>query len=474
MRIKCKSAKLITRFYQLGISAFFLLFSISGISQTDTTEIQIAKISINGNFKTQERIVLIASGISVADSYQKDQLDAKLKEAENNIQNTDLFNSVAISSLPLNDSLTELIITVAERWYLWPLPIFENADPNFNTWWENKDFSRINYGMILMKQNFRGRGEELGGLIQLGYSKRFALLYDAPYASPKGKSGVKVYAGYDQQNQITVSTQDNKRIFHTGTNGNTREQWQVKLGFLQRHKVITTHTLWAAYKNYKVDKEVIVANPDYFADSTSQIGFFELSYLFKHDKRDYKHYPLNGYYLDAMLTQSGIGITKDVALSTLEVTAKKFGHIKGRFYAAIGGFGKTTLQKDIPYVLQKGLGYDHYVRGYEYYVLDGNHYGVLKSNIKYELIKKKTHLIPFIKNSKFNKFYYATYLNIFTDFGYVQNNFSGAENSLSNQWLASFGLGLDFLTYYDTVIRLEFSVNKQRESGFFLHFTQPI
>jgi hypothetical protein len=471
MRIKCKSAKSINH---LALAACILLISLSSFAQSDSGYISITKITINGNFKTLDRIILIASGLTLTTPIQKELFKSKLDEAKNNIQNTDLFNSVVISNVPLNDSFTELIITVAERWYLWPLPILENADPNFNTWWENKDFSRINYGIVLMKQNFRGRGEELGGLIQLGYSKRFALLYDVPYASPKGKSGIKVYAGYDQQNQITIGTVNNKRIFHTGAGGNTREQWQVKLGFLQRHKVVTTHTLWGAYKNYKVKQEVITANPEYLIDSAKQIGFFELSYLFKHDKRDYKHYPLKGYYLDARATQSGIGITKDVALSTLEVTAKKFLHIKGRFYAAFGGFAIGTLQKDIPYVLQKGLGYDHYVRGYEYYILDGNHYGVLKANIKYELIKKRTHLIPFIKNSKFNKFYYATYLNIFSDFGYVQNNFSGSSNSLSNQWLSSFGLGLDFLTYYDTVIRVEFSVNKQRESGFFLHFTQPI
>ncbi|MBL4704391.1 MAG: hypothetical protein JKY54_07710, partial [Flavobacteriales bacterium] len=171
---------------------------------------------------------------------------------------------------------------------------------------------------------------------------------------------------------------------------------------------------------------------------------------------------------------SGLGITKDIQLSTIEFAAKVFFKLKGRFYGALGGYGKATLQREIPYVLQKGLGYKNYIRGYEYYVLDGNHYGVFKSNIKYELIPKKTHVLSFIKNPRFNKFYYALYLNIFGDIGYVQNNFSAHMNSLANQWLSSIGVGLDFLTYYDTVFRFEFSLNKQSESGFFLHFTQPI
>ncbi|HAE30284.1 MAG TPA: hypothetical protein DCF89_04140, partial [Flavobacteriales bacterium] len=154
--------------------------------------------------------------------------------------------------------------------------------------------------------------------------------------------------------------------------------------------------------------------------------------------------------------------------------ARKFMHIHKRFYGAIGIAGKTTLQADIPYFLQRGLGYEHQIRGYEYYVLDGNHYGIGKSNIKAELIPKKTHVMSKIKNQRFNKLYFALYANLFADVGYVINNFSGSVNSYCNQWLYSCGAGLDFLTYYDTVIRLEFSFNKQKESGFFLHFTQPI
>jgi len=99
---------------------------------------------------------------------------------------------------------------------------------------------------------------------------------------------------------------------------------------------------------------------------------------------------------------------------------------------------------------------------------------MFKSNIKLELIEKKNSLLKKIKNQKFNTFYYALYLNFFADLGYVDNQFSAQANSFSNQWLYSSGIGLDLSTYYDSVFRLEFSINKQKESGFFLHFTQPI
>ena len=40
--------------------------------------------------------------------------------------------------------------------------------------------------------------------------------------------------------------------------------------------------------------------------------------------------------------------------------------------------------------------------------------------------------------------------------------------------MVGYGVGLDFVTYYDKVIRVEFSTNKLNEFGFFLHFVQPI
>ncbi len=453
------------------IFLFLAALTAKGMSSSHFT---IRNISVAGNFKTQDRIVLIASNLSIGERILKSEMQARIISAQNNIQNTDLFNSVTVSNIPLNDSITELIITVTERWFIWPLPIFENADPNFNTWWERKDFTRLNYGMVVMHQNFRGRGEELGVLLQLGYSKRFGLLYNAPYASPKGKSGVSIYAGYDQQHEVTVGTLNNKRVFFTGNDGRTKEQLQLQLSFLQRHNFVTTQKFTTTYNLLKIRPEVAEMNPNFIGDSATHTSFLTFTYQFKKDKRDYKHYPLTGHYLDLLLSQNGIGINKSIFLTTIESAARKFMRIHKRFYGAIGIAGKTTVQANIPYFLQRGLGYEHQIRGYEYYVLDGNHYGIGKSNIKAELIPKKTHVMSKIKNQRFNKLYFALYANLFADVGYVINNFSGSVNSYCNQWLYSCGAGLDFLTYYDTVIRLEFSFNKQKESGFFLHFTQPI
>jgi len=98
----------------------------------------------------------------------------------------------------------------------------------------------------------------------------------------------------------------------------------------------------------------------------------------------------------------------------------------------------------------------------------------LKNNIKYELVKMREMSFNFIGSEKFNKLYYAFYLNVFADFGYVSDNRNINTNPLSNQLLPGYGVGLDFVTYYDFVLRVEYSFNKMGESGFFISFMPSI
>ena len=47
-------------------------------------------------------------------------------------------------------------------------------------------------------------------------------------------------------------------------------------------------------------------------------------------------------------------------------------------------------------------------------------------------------------------------------------------NYLANTVLCGSGLSLDFVSYYDLVLRMEYSINRLNEKGLFLHFIAPI
>ncbi len=124
--------------------------------------------------------------------------------------------------------------------------------------------------------------------------------------------------------------------------------------------------------------------------------------------------------------------------------------------------------------MQNGLGYNSFsIRSYEYYVIDGQNIGLAKAQIRYQLVKPRSVGLGNLSD-RFGKFHYAFYLGLFTDFGYVQDNNGFVENNLANDLQYGSGISLDFVSYYDIVIRSEISINKFGESGFFIHFVAPI
>ncbi len=79
-----------------------------------------------------------------------------------------------------------------------------------------------------------------------------------------------------------------------------------------------------------------------------------------------------------------------------------------------------------------------------------------------------------VELSQFGKIFYALYANLFFDMGYAYNKVYDVDNELANQWLWGTGLGIDFVTYYDLVIRFEYTFNKQGDQGFFINLVAPI
>jgi hypothetical protein len=65
---------------------------------------------------------------------------------------------------------------------------------------------------------------------------------------------------------------------------------------------------------------------------------------------------------------------------------------------------------------------------------------------------------------------------VFFDAGYVDTfqTWQSNGNQLPGTFLTGKGIGLDLVTYYEKVFRIEYSWNKNNEGGFFLHFVAPI
>jgi hypothetical protein len=131
--------------------------------------------------------------------------------------------------------------------------------------------------------------------------------------------------------------------------------------------------------------------------------------------------------------------------------------------------------QDVPYFLNQGLGYKNdYVRTYELYVIDAMNFALVKNNLKYAILNPVTRYIPFIKNERFGKIHFALYANVFFDCAYSWKMPENPTSFLDNKFIFGTGIGLDFVTYYDKVLRLEYGINDMGETGLFIHFVAPI
>ena len=463
-----------------GLLLLLLLSAaINALPQQDsayTGPFAIRGVVVEGNRTTKERVILRELTLQEGDTVRtSEQLYYLIERSRQNIYNMGLFNSVRIVPLYLTDTEVFLTITVAERWFYWPTPIFKYSDPNFNTWWLTKDFRRVYYGAFLYRYNMRGRNETLYAKVQLGYAKEFALRYRLPFIDKRQRWGLALGVGRTEQDEITTGTIGNKREFITLRGRETRREWKGDLEATLRPAFDMRHTFRFSYTHADVLDSVVRAVPTYFAEGAARIDYFNVGYTFTHDHRDSRVYPLSGTLTQFRTDHYGVPFLGD---ENVDVTTF-YGAVMGAWRTSerwsLGGSlrAKVTTGPELPYYLQQGLGYDDYVRGYEYYVIDGEHYALFKANALWALVKPREYTFHGMRNDNFKTLYLAVYLNAFADFGQVWDSRYDEANPLANTLQQGYGAGVNVVSSYDQVMRVEFAVNAYDERAFYLHFAQP-
>ncbi len=444
-------------------------------STLDTNKLLVsAGLNLEGNKITKDKIILRELEFALGDTNTAGQWKRILTKSQQNLMNRSLFNFVTFTDSVYDDRI-DIHIKMIERWYIWPIPIIQYADRNVNVWWQTKDFSRLNLGVDLKVDNFRGRMEQLNIILQGGYDQTYAFKWSIPYLTAKQIMGMSTFAGVRLNHEIAYETKDNKLQHYRAEGEYARQQVFTELALTFRPSFNYQHAFFTAYYHFDFADTIVQLNPD-FSQGQTTYNFFELKYLYKMDLRDYKPYPLNGYYFDAYLQKWGFGLFEDgVDMWSMKVAFDHYFQIHNRWYFAYNVTAKFTNNGYQPYFLSPALGYEEMtIRGYELYVVNGQKLGVIKSNLKFELVPKSEYDIKWIKTDKFGKIFYAFYANLFFDAGYAHDKLYAEDNPLNNQFLWGTGIGIDFVTYYDMVVRLEGSINKQGDLGFYVAFVAPI
>lgn len=440
----------------------------------DDPLIRIHGITVRGNRITKERIIVREMLVQEGDTMPNGAMYEKLERSRQNLMNLGLFNTVTVIPVYLDRTHVMVEVVVNERWYLWPSLIFDLADPNFNTWWLTKDFDRVNYGAYLYRYNMRGRNETGYIKAQFGYTRQFALRYKVPNMDARQRWGFSVGGSYFQQSEITAGTVDNERELIRNFDGSNRDEWKADIEVTLRRSHDVRHAWRLSYTQAEVTDTITRVAVDYFDGPAVDTRFLTLGYTLIWDQRDSRAYTRKGHFEELRMDRYGLGLLDEASpdITTIHGTTQHWWRPHDKWTLALSLRGKYTFGTP-PYYVQEGLGYRNYVRGYEYYVIDGEAFALGKANVLFQLVKPRTRRVEGIPLEAFRTLYIAVYLNLFTDVGRVWDDRYAAQNFLANTWTNGNGIGIDLVTSYDQVIRGEYTMNNLGESGFFLHFTQP-
>ncbi|MBS1640953.1 MAG: hypothetical protein JST94_00410 [Bacteroidetes bacterium] len=431
-------------------------------------QLVIGGINISGNKKTKPYIILREATFKVGDTLSLQSLTEKIQRSKEYIYNTTLFvdDSVYVSSVR-HDSVFINII-VKERWYFFPLPYLRPVDRNINQWLaEGAGLDRINYGIKLTHNNFSGQNDKLNIWFITGYNQQVSLRYNLPFIDKALTKGIDVGFTLSRQHEINYATSlTNQQLFLKLTDQFARYFTRVDATYSYRPDQRQRHYFRVAYTNESITDSVFATNPNFYPTGNENLKYIDFLYAYRYINTNYLYYPTKGLLLEGSVYKRGLDKTTDLwQLSVHGLYAKT---ISPKTYAIIESAASIRFGNTNNFYSQSLFGYGNYqMRGLEYYVADGTAGAITRFTIGHELFKYIFHT-PIIKTKTHDKIPFRFFLTAYTDVGYSYNPYVN-NNLLNNKFLYTYGIGLDIVSIYDFVLRLNFSFNQMGENGLYLH-----
>jgi len=429
----------------------------------------ISDILVTGYKRTKLYIIEREISFKKGEYVSRTELQTKLGLCKQQLMNTALFVDVDVKAVKLDSNDVFIDINVKERWYLFPIPYFKIVSRNFNTWWveENHDLKRVEYGLKFMQNNVSGRNDNLNIWLISGFTQQFSLRYDNPNIDNKLKHGINIGFGFRRNRELNYgmdSVKPNKISFVKQEDRFLINQNFVDFAYTYRPAIRTRHTFKASYVNIGIDDSVLKLNPRYFSSSATRLRFADISYNLSYTNLDYIPYPLKGFAGEANIYKR---FGKNANFWQIGGRTNYNIKIFPASYVQLQAAGLLRFPFNQPYTSNNLMGSTNlYMRGLEYYVVEGVAGGVVRATVKNEVlswnvrnpVSSKTH----------NKIPFRVFIKGYGDLGYSYTPNFGISR-LNNKMLHTWGAGIDIVTFYDIALRFEYSFNQLGDKGLFLH-----
>jgi outer membrane protein assembly factor BamA len=469
---------------KIGCWILFFLFALNAAAQNievnTATELplvnpaykgklQIHEIIIKGNKKTKGYIILREIQFKAGDSIGISSLSESFQLARQQVYNTALFHEVTVELSMISAFQINVIVTVKERWYIFPVPVLQPVDRSLNEWLVKYkgDLSRVNYGVKFEHYNFSGRKDPFHLVFMNGYTKNISFSYLQPYSNNSLNQGFGLGGGFSETREVAYKTStDNKILFYKNDNFVKKNAFG-NISFRIQKGILNRHLFNLAYSRISVSDSILSSNfnPNYFNTNSNTAGLIDFTYTYQYTNANNAAYTLKGVTGYVTLSKRGLGLTGGTNRFYVEAAYNKFWAYAHNWYSSLQMIGNVKLPFEQPYINQKAIGYGNAnLRGLEYYVIDGVAFGILKSTLKKKLFSIKIPM-PFT-SSIIPSLPFSIFAKTYADIGYSYNK-KNYVNNLNNRFLYTGGFGIDILTLYDISLKIEYSFNQLGQHGLF-------
>jgi hypothetical protein len=455
--------------------------------------IKISSVEVTGNKLTKPSILIRELDFKVGDTlatFQKgkrvdfsdrhfypgdsSELRLRMNYSRENLINTKLFLTVNPYLQQTSGKEYKLKIDVKERHYWWLFPVVKLNAPNFNEWLRDPHWSDVSMGLFFSHNNLWGLSHQSSLVFYVGKSYAVAFGYYIPWIGQGKKVGLLLAAGYNNLYTVEYASVENKRQMIYDYN--SQQDFKINASLKLRPGLYNYGTIKLTGEWIKISDSMFSLDSNYLAAHKKTNTSLNIYADYYYDSRNSHSYPLKGNLLRVFIDKRGMGIVNhDVDLFYYGIDFHFYQALGKRWYIAEMVKAENSAGQNAPYYYQLNMtqGKD-FIRGFDLYTLKGDQMYYCRNNLKFELVKPNvTKVKEGQEKSKFKSLQYAFYLNAFADAGYSVNNFT-ENNPYNNRFLMSWGLGLDFVTYYDIVIRFEYAFTSIGTNGFFFGFGMPI
>ena len=444
--------------------------------------ITIDSIIITGNKKTKAKIIIRQLAFKTADQIAIADTSKVIEQSTNYLLNTSLFIKVNISfkKHSVADNSFVALVEVSERWYLFPTPYFNIADRNFNTWWRQYNFNlkRVDFGAQLKHFNLTGRNDVLELVAYGGFSGNLKVEYRMPQLGKKQIYGFETEVKYKRHRTTLINSINNQQLFYPTNIPNvfeepTLQEFSAGVTLSRQKNVRFKQHLGIRYEKNQISKQVqqLENTPDFFPNNTLKVQYFTIFANIEIDYRNRSAYATTGWHHKTQLIQNGLGFLSVAQQTKVTANTSYYYSFNQRISTLNSLKFQLSHQHQANYYLTEALGYSsNDVRGYEQFIIDGQHFVLQRNALRYQLFNFIVKPPLLHKIEQIQKVPVSILPKVYFEYGKVWDKHFFYQNPLTNQWLFGYGVGIDVVTFYDLVASVEYSINKERIGSFVLQF----